>query len=123
MTNEPSPEERAKRILLELNAKGLHDSGCNTRKRHAPPSNPRTGETYDVYVFPQCDCWLSKPVPTDFAPRRAIILTYENERDVHDHTCAVYFPIREHYRGREVRVRRNCNCYLALTSPSKPAKL
>jgi hypothetical protein len=114
-----TPEEHAERLLYELNAKGLHDSGCNTRKRYRPPTNPRTGETYDVYIFPQCDCWLSEPFPQDFPTQRKILLTYENERDVHHHRCDVYFPIREHYRGREVRVRRNCNCFLAVDKPDQ----
>lgn len=118
-----TPEEHAERILYELNAKGLHDSGCTTRKPYRQPVCSQTGQTYDVYIVQHCDCWLSKPFPTDFETQRKIILSYENERDVHHHRCDVYFPIREHYRGREVRVRRNCNCYLALTSPSKPAKL
>lgn len=105
--------ERAKRLLLELNAKGLHQNSCQTRKRYVPPMNPLTGETYDVYRFPQCDCWMSEPVPLGFVAHRAIILTYEYERDVHDHTCDVYFPIHELYRGKPVKVRRNCNCWLA----------
>jgi hypothetical protein len=110
-----SPEERAELLLLEFNAKGFHQSSCNTRKRYIPPTNELTGETYDVYIFPQCDCWLSEPFPEDFETQRAIILTFERQWDVHDHRCAVYFPIRELYRGRPVSVRRNCNCWLAPT--------
>lgn len=108
-----TPSERARTALLSMNAKGLHLSGCNTRKRYSPPTNERTGETYDVYIVPHCDCWLSDPFPTDLTVMLKIVRAYEIQMDVHDHECAVYFPIRELYRGREVSVRRNCDCWLA----------
>lgn len=79
------------------------------------PTNELTGETYDVYIFPHCNCWVSEDTNT-ITPKRAsrILETLAgwSGQVQHDRTCARLYPEPIVYRGQRELLWKNCNCWI-----------
>jgi hypothetical protein len=107
-------QERANHLVSIFRTHyNLHENGCNLRRDHPAPSDPVTGETFDVYVIQHCDCFMSLQAPSHeetMAFLRRINPFYSG---LHDKECAQMNPIHEKYRNEWVWVRLNCTCWLA----------
>lgn len=92
----------------------LHEGSCEMVVGTKVPTNELTGETYDVYIVPHCNCWLIEDTDS-ITPKRASQILYGmgwSGKVQHDRTCARVFPEPIIYRGRKELLWKNCNCWI-----------
>lgn len=93
----------------------LHEGTCETVVGTKVPTNELTGETYDVYIIPHCDCWVSEDTDSiTFKRASRILLNIADKigKVQHDKGCARLYPEAIEYRGRRELLRKNCNCWV-----------
>lgn len=92
----------------------LHEGHCELVVGTKVPTNERTGETYDVYITPHCNCWVDEGTDTITLERASRILleVVRRGRVQHDRTCARLFPEPIVYRGQKELLWKNCNCWI-----------
>jgi hypothetical protein len=93
----------------------LHTGTCETVVGTKVPTNPITGETYDVYIIPHCDCWVSEDtdsISLKEASRILETLAGWSGRVQHDRGCDRLYPEPIVYRGQRELLWKNCNCWV-----------
>ena len=110
MTNQKLIDHIQNRARLQL-----HDGTCELVVGTKVPTNELTGETYDVYIIPHCDCWVSENIDA-ITPKRAsrILETMAgwSGKVTHDRSCARLYPEPIEYRGRKELLWKTCNCWV-----------
>lgn len=94
---------------------GLHERWCEMVGGTKVPTNPLTGETYDVYIIPHCNCWVAEAhdsIEWERASRILLDISHWNGYVQHDPKCARLYPEDIIYRGRREKLWKNCNCWI-----------
>lgn len=92
----------------------LHEGRCEMVVGTKVPTNELTGETYDVYIIPHCDCWLIEDTDSITLERgsRVLLDMVKRGRVQHDRTCARLYPEPIVYRGQKELLWKNCDCWI-----------
>lgn len=95
-----------------------HEPQCETRQPYKVPTNPTTGETYDIYIPQHCDCWLSENFDNLTTERKLEALRSLSHRfGLHSPACSQLKRTAISYRNRPEVMTGWCDCWLGIDVP------
>lgn len=108
----------------EYYSRQVHEALCNVEQPYQVPFNNRTGETYDVYTVPRCNCWLSDNWEDLTLARKFEALRDLSRRfGLHSGACSRLKKTPITYRGKPETLRYACDCWLSVDMrPASPVE-
>lgn len=97
-----------------------HESFCEILNPPGVPTNKVTGETYDVYIIPHCDCWLADYLHNLTTERKFEALRNLSYRfNLHSMACERHLKTAIVYRNKPEIMSGWCNCWLSVDTPKE----